>query len=98
MSLELTLSLLHQREVFFRFENDEEGYYLSIIDRKKYPRVWFDNAKDGDVVIAETPENIINKVIPSEKDWEQRFFGKTIDECMDEFNKWDKAHRMPRLK
>ncbi len=99
MPLELTLDLFHKREVFFRFENCEDGFYLSIIDRRQFPRIWQDNARDGKVeIIAETTEHMINRIIPSEKDWEQRFFGETIEECMEEFNKWDKTHKMPRLK
>jgi hypothetical protein len=98
MGLELTLSLFHQRDVFFRFENDEEGFYLSIIDRKKYPRVWVDNDKEGAEIIAETVDNIINRAIPAEKDWEERFFGETINECLAEYNKWYVANRKPGLK
>lgn len=98
MGLELTLSLFHQRDVFFRFENDEEGFYLSIIDRKKYPRVWVDNDKEGTEIIAETVDNIINRTIPAEKDWEERFFGKTINDCLAEYNKWYVTNRKPRLR
>ena len=50
---------LHQKEVFFRFENNEDGFYLSIIDRKTYPRVWADNFQDNKIeVIAESADNI----------------------------------------
>lgn len=41
------LETLHEKELHFRLEDDEEGYYLSIIDRKKYPRVRVDNMAEG---------------------------------------------------
>lgn len=80
---------LQAKEVFFRLENDDEGFCLSIIDRSKYPRVWIDNFHDRQVeVIAETVDNIINKTIFTEKDWQARFTCTTIDECIIEFEKW----------
>lgn len=81
--LEDILKVLHDREIFFRFENDEEGYYLSIIDRQQYPRIWADNDKNCKTkIIAETIEHVIDKTVLAEKDWEERFFGKTIRELI----------------
>jgi len=97
--LDTLFELLNKREVFFRFENDEDGYHLSIIDRQIYPRIWADNSRDSkESIIAETPDNILEKAMIGGKDWTVRLFGKTIQDCIDEFNKWDKQNRMPRLK
>jgi hypothetical protein len=99
MALELLLTLFHKRDIFFRLENDEDGYYLSIIDRGCYPRIWVDKfQEDQPAVIAQTVDNLINKNILAEKDWRTRFHGETIEECIEEFNKWDKENRLPRLK
>jgi hypothetical protein len=98
-TLSFLLNSLHELEMFFRLENDEEGFYLSIIDRSKYPRVWSDNFQDGTVeIIAETTDHMINRTISSEKDWKVRLYGKTIDELMTEYNKWDSENRKPGLK
>lgn len=78
------LSNLHKNGTFFRVEDDEDGYYISIINRQIYPRVWADIFANGDTkVIAETAENILNRTVAiSEKDWSERFFGETIEEAL----------------
>jgi hypothetical protein len=99
MPIELLFTLLHKREVFFRFENDEEGFHLSIIDRAKYPRIWVDNSQDNEeTIIAETLDNIINKATIGDKDWLVRLSGKTIEEVYSAFNEWDIKNRLPRLR
>ena len=80
---------LHQCEMYFRFENNDDGYILSIIDRKIYPRVWADNFQDQQItVITETPENIINKTVLAGKDWTERFYGESIIECISQAIDW----------
>lgn len=87
------LERLHKAEIFFRMEDDEEGYYISIINRQIYPRVWVDNFANEDVeVICESAENILNRTVAiSEKDWSERFFGETIDEVVKKVNDWMSA-------
>lgn len=81
--LTLLFEVLHKKEIFFRFENDEEGFYLSIIDRQHYPRIWADNFQDAPKgIIAESVENVINRTVLAEKDWELRLFGKTIEDLL----------------
>lgn len=77
---ELLIKLSNQD---FRLENDEEGFYFSIIDRQVYPRIWADNFCDGkNIIIAETPENILNRTVLIGKDWITRFFGTTLLEVL----------------
>lgn len=97
-NLSFLLNDLHSKEVFFRFENDEEGYYLSIIDRQKYPRIWADNMEDGTVeVLAETTDHLINRTVVGGPDWTVRLFGETIEKLMEEFDKWHKENKRLRL-
>lgn len=99
ISLSFLLSTLHSKEIFFRLENDEEGFYLSIIDRGKYPRIWADNDKSGHMeIITESVDNLIAKTVVGEKDWTARLFGTTIEELMEAFDKWHKENKLPRLK
>lgn len=80
------LTEMHNKETYFRLENDETGFYLSIIDRSKYPRIWADNLQSGSVaIIAESADNLINRTISSEQDWAARFHGETIQECFKEY-------------
>jgi len=86
------LSRLHNGEYHFRFEDDESGFYLSIIDRKVYPRVWADNFQDGKIeIIAETSDNILNRTVLAEKDWSERWFGESVDECLYQAYEWMSA-------
>jgi hypothetical protein len=86
------LSRLHNAEYFFRLEGDDNGFYLSIITRKVYPRVWADNFQDGLVeIIAETSDNILNRTVLAEKDWQERWFGESIDECLYQAYEWMSA-------
>lgn len=86
------LSRLHNAEYFFRLEDDDNGFYLSIITRKVYPRVWADNFQDGLVkIIAETSDNILNRTVLAEKDWQERWFGESIDECLFQAYEWMSA-------
>lgn len=87
--MQIFLEALHKIDCHFRLEDDEEGFILSIIDRKEYPRVWADNYQDGMIkVIAETTENIINKTILAGKDWVERFHGITLNECIELATQW----------
>jgi len=86
------LSRLHNAEYHFRFEDDESGFYLSIINRKVYPRVWADNFQDGQIeIIAETSDNILNRTVLAEKDWSERWFGESVDECLYQAYEWMSA-------
>lgn len=76
------LKELQRIEFFFRIENDEAGYYLSIIDRKKYPRVWADNYNDGATVIFESEESLLQRTTIGGKDWTARYFFETPDELL----------------
>jgi hypothetical protein len=85
---------LHYHETCFRFENDDDGYWLTIIDRSKYPRLWVDNFHDRqEAVIAESIDNLIEKTMLTEKDWQVRFFGETIEECIAEYEKWQVGNK-----
>lgn len=90
MAIQDQISRLRKKEIFFRLEDDEEGFHLSIINRQVYPRVWADNFADGKIeVIAESAENILNRTVAiSEKDWNERFFGETLEEVFSELDKW----------
>jgi len=74
------LNILHQKDIHFRLENDEEGFYLSIIDREIYPRIWADNYHDNrNKIFAETTENLLNRTVLAGKDWSVRFYGDSVD-------------------
>lgn len=80
MTIEEIFTFLNDREIFFRFENDEDGYYLSIIDRKQYPRVWADKMREGKVeMLAETTDSLISRTTIGDKDWTHRFDDQTIE-------------------
>lgn len=81
LSLQDFFEYFNQEEIFFRFENDETGFYLSIISRKVYPRIWADNAHLR-TVICESTENIINRTVLGEIDWKERYSGETIKELL----------------
>lgn len=86
------LSRLHKAEYHFRLEDDEEGYYLSIINRQIYPRIWADNFQGNeDKIMAETTDNLLNRTIPAEKDWYERWFGESVDECLYQAYEWMSA-------
>ena len=83
------LSRLHKAEYYFRLEDDEEGYYLSIINRQVYPRIWADNFQGNEEkIIAETTDNLLNRTVLAEKDWSERWFGESIDECLYRAYEW----------
>lgn len=89
MQLTELLIRLNKIDCFFRIENDEEGYYFSIIDRGEYPRIWADNFQGGKVgIIAETPDNILNKTILSGMDWKQRWHGENIEQIIPQVVEW----------
>ena len=80
---------IHKMGYHFRFEDDEEGFYLSIINREEYPRIWVDNFAAGkNDIISETPDHVLERSVLAEKDWSERFFGETIDDCLYKLNKW----------
>jgi hypothetical protein len=74
----------------FRLESGDDQLHLSIIDRKVYPRIWQDVAKDNEpVIIAESVDNILHKASPlAEKDWIIRFEADTIDELLLQYQQW----------
>ncbi|WP_312364008.1 hypothetical protein [Sphingobacterium sp.] len=83
------LNKISEKGFFYRIENDEECVYLSIIDRQVYPRIWSDNVISGDFKIeSESDENFIERTFISGKDWAQRWHGDTIDECLQQAEKW----------
>lgn len=75
-----------KEEVYFRFENDEDGYYLCIINRQIFPRVWADNLNDSATIIAESEESLINRTVLGEIDWKHRFSGTSLQDCINQFN------------
>lgn len=83
------LSRLHKAGYHFRLEDDEEGYYLSIINRQVYPRIWADNFHgDEEKIIAETTDSLLNRTVLAEKDWSERWFGESINECLYRAYEW----------
>jgi hypothetical protein len=95
MELLELIGLLHGKDLHFRLEDDENGFYLSIIDRSKYPRVWADNFQSQQsFIVAETVENIINKTVLAENDWLVRCEGETLDECVEECYNWLTCHNL----
>jgi len=72
----------------YRFESDDSGFHLSIVDRKVYPRCWVDNESEGNVkIIEESSDHFLNRELPTlKKDWRQRFEGETIEELVNDFN------------
>jgi hypothetical protein len=83
------LSRLHKAGWHFRLEDDEEGFYLCIINRQVYPRIWSDNFQDNeDKIIYETPENLLERTVMAEKDWSERWFGQSVDECLYQAYEW----------
>ena len=86
------LSRLHKAEYHFRLEDDEEGYYLSIINRQIYPRIWADNFQVNEYkIIAETTDHLLNRTILAEKDWSERWVGESVDECLYQAYEWMSA-------
>ena len=87
--MERIFNILHQKDIHFRLEDDEEGFYLSIIDRGVYPRVWADNYQNGNIdIIAETAENILNRTVLAGKDWSIRFEGDSLKKVLLECDEW----------
>lgn len=79
------IEALHKNDYFFRFENSEEMYVFSIINRQVYPRIWGDLEKSGDFkIITETTESLLNRLIPSEVDWEARFTSSSLELLLQE--------------
>lgn len=78
-----------KEEVYFRFENDEDGYYLCIINRQVFPRVWADNLNDSATIISESEESLINRTVLGEIDWKHRFSGTSLQDCINQFNDYE---------
>ena len=93
VNIENLIDELNKKEFYLRIENDEKGFYLSIIDRKIYPRVWADNFKTSkEEMITESTEHLIQRSVSgSEKDWIVRFDGD-LQECIEECFKWIKNY------
>lgn len=95
MTLPELLVLLHAKDLHFRLEDDENGFYLSIIDRSKYPRVWVDNFQSKQsFIVAETVDHVIEKTILADNDWLVRCTGDTLDEVADECYDWLTCHNL----
>lgn len=86
--LQELLEVMNKSETFFRLENDENGFYLSIIDRQKYPRIWADNLNDSSEIIAESAENLLNRYTTGGRDWSERFFGENIGDLLPKLAKY----------
>lgn len=74
-----------------RIENEPETgeVFLTIVNRSNYPRLWIDNDMAGHHIVAETVESTLHRNNPLlEKDWEVRFVGNTIQDCVDQYNLW----------
>jgi hypothetical protein len=78
---------LNRREVFFRIENNDDGFWITHIDRSKFPRIWVDNNTDNaPTMLAETVEHTLQRCSPlAEKDWRERFFNEDYDQLIKEF-------------
>jgi hypothetical protein len=83
-----TLESLHANEMFFRLEDDEQGYYLSLIDRQYYPRVTADNLNDGYKIVMENTNNLLERTMIGGKDWIIRFTGETIEDVFNQLNEY----------
>jgi hypothetical protein len=94
MTINELFASLADKEMYMRLENDEEGYYLSVIDRSHYPRVWADNFQVQQSFIAETTDHLIERTVLAENDWLVRCTGKTIDEVVDECENWLSCHNL----
>jgi len=94
MKINQLFAALAAKEMYMRLENDEEGYYLSVIDRARYPRVWADNFQSQQSFIAETTGHLIERTVLAENDWLVRCTGKTIDEVVEECENWLSCHNM----
>lgn len=92
MTINELFAALADKEMYMRLENDEEGYYLSVIDRSRYPRVWADNFQTQQSFIAETTDHLIERTVLAENDWLVRCSGKAIDEVVDECENWLSTH------
>ena len=79
---------LERTDTAFRFECDDSGYHLTLIDRSVYPRCWIDNANSGQsIIIVETPENFLHRELPTmEKDWNKRYSDDTIEGLINLYN------------
>jgi hypothetical protein len=95
MTIEELFDILSKKEMYLRLENDEENYYLSIIDRSRYPRVWADNfQRQQSFIEAETTEHLLERTVLAECDWMASFEGQTIDECVTECENWLSCHNL----
>lgn len=83
------LKELNRKEIYFRIENDDNSFYfLSIIDRKIYPRVWADTFNDGAKVIIESEESLLQRTISGGKDWIDRFGFETPNELFKKLSEY----------
>jgi hypothetical protein len=95
MTINELFTTLAIKEMYLRLENDEEGYYLSVIDRSHYPRVWADNFQSQQSFIAaETTDHLIERTVLVENDWLIRCTGETIDEVVEECENWLRCHNL----
>ena len=86
--LSSVLQRLHNAGYSWRFENEVDdsnaGFYLSIIDRTVYPRLWKDNDLDGSFnILVQSDQVLLEKAMSgSEKDWSERWSSNSIDGCL----------------
>jgi hypothetical protein len=93
--LDKLLAALHTNEIFHRLENDEEGFYLSIINRQVFPRVWADTQNDGQFeVLAESTEHLLERTVLHSKDWQARFSSETIEGLIPQVIEWTKSRNI----
>lgn len=74
-----------------RLENEHgEMFYLTIVDRSKYPRLWIDNFTDNEfTVIEESTNHLLARNNPMlEKDWIIRFEGVDFHSLVKQYNEW----------
>lgn len=90
MELSELFELLHSKDMFYRLENDEDGHVLSIVSRKKYPRIWVDNFADSSPsIIEESVEHIEARLGPLvQMDWRERFYGKKVQDVAIQATAW----------
>lgn len=79
-SLESVLSRAKSLDVKIRIDMDDEGYYASIIDEQKYPRIWTDCDIAGEFKPKQRSEESALQSATHflEKDWVVRFFDTDI--------------------
>lgn len=78
------LEKLRNSEFNYRIESESDvEVHVCLVDRSVYPRLWVDNQIEGNPVLAETPDNILDRLSPlAEKDWVKKFSANTTIEAV----------------